>query len=270
MLFTWKLEPHYFAILFIFLYAARATITITMTMPIEGSETASPPQAASLRSDGDLEILVRGLVEQRCAEFVEQAKALGSKAKAAEKSCANLAERVALLEDQPDASLESRLESNSLEGPTTENGSFARTTESNDEDGRLTAVVGVQEDMVEEGLATRVDLIERRLKTEEKEPPDESKYSLPESTFSLLVTHHPLSIPFAFAVFSTALTISCLSLTLASSIQNSGGKENPLGIPAGVGGMVVAAQFLGERIHPFANLTHHVTNCVLCFFANEK
>jgi len=37
-------------------------------------------------------------------------------------------------------------------------------------------------------------------------------------------------------------------LTLASSIQNSGGKENPLGIPAGVGGMVVAAQFLGVTV----------------------
>lgn len=67
----------------------------------------------------------------------------------------------------------------------------------------------------------------------------------PESTFSLLITHHPLSGPFAFAVFSAGLSISCLSLTLASSIKK-GSQGNPLGMPAGVDSMVRGAQFLGE------------------------
>ena len=91
-------------------------------------------------------------------------------------------------------------------------------------------------------------LIEQRLESYEDEKDileDESEYLLSESTFSFLITHHPISIPFVFAVFSMALSISCLSLTLASSISK-GTKGNILGIPAGVDKTVRAAQFLGE------------------------
>ena len=96
----------------------------------------------------------------------------------------------------------------------------------------------------------RITLLERRLENYEEEKVlmtsnDEQKYGLSESTFSLLVTHHPFTVPFAFAVFSVALSISCLCLTLASSISK-GTKGNTLAIPAGVDGMVRAAQFLGE------------------------
>ena len=102
---------------------------------------------------------------------------------------------------------------------------------------------------IEEALDDRFALIERRLEkcegADEKVSIDDREYELAESTFSLLVTHHPLTIPFTFAVFSVALSISCLCLTLASSI-NKGTKGNTLAIPAGVDGMVRAAQFLGE------------------------
>ena len=76
---------------------------------------------------------------------------------------------------------------------------------------------------------------------------DEGEFDLADSTFSLLITQHPLSIPFIFGVCSVALSISCLSLTLASSL-NKGTRGNVLGIPAGVDGAVRAAQFLGKRI----------------------
>lgn len=104
----------------------------------------------------------------------------------------------------------------------------------------------INNDEEEGALSTRMHLIERRLDDyeEKKETFDENKYALPESTFSLLVTHHPLSVPFAFGVFSMVLSISCLSLTLASAISK-GVNGNALGIPAGVDGTVRVAQFLG-------------------------
>ena len=106
---------------------------------------------------------------------------------------------------------------------------------------------------IEEALDDRFALIERRLEKcegadEKVSIDDDREYELAESTFSLLVTHHPLTIPFTFSVFSVALSISCLCLTLASSIRK-GTKGNMLGIPAGVDGMVRAAQFLGKRAY---------------------
>ena len=103
----------------------------------------------------------------------------------------------------------------------------------------------------EQALDNRIALIEQRLETYEDEKDifdtDERDFPLADSTFSLLVTQHPLSVPFAFAVFSIALSISCLCLTLASSI-NKGTTRNKLGIPAGVDATVRAAQFLGKCI----------------------
>ena len=114
-------------------------------------------------------------------------------------------------------------------------------------------VTGIPEkniyDIEEQALDNRIALIEQRLETYEDEKDifdtDERDFPLADSTFSLLVTQHPLSIPFAFAVFSIALSISCLCLTLASSI-NQGTARNKLGIPAGVDATVRAAQFLGK------------------------
>ena len=102
---------------------------------------------------------------------------------------------------------------------------------------------------VEGPLVERIMQIEQRLDEQdgEKIALDELKYGLPESTFTFLITHGPLSVPFAFAVFSMFLSISCLSLTLASSIQQ-GSEGNRLGIPAGVTAPVRVAQFLGEQV----------------------
>jgi len=118
----------------------------------------------------------------------------------------------------------------------------------------LRSVRGIPEDDPVDAISDRVMLIERRLEAydEEKSVCDERKYLLPESTFSFLITHPPNSFPFIFAAFSMALSTSCLSLTLASSIQN-GSKWNWLGIPAGVGPEVRAAQFLGGFIIFFFN-----------------
>ena len=116
-------------------------------------------------------------------------------------------------------------------------------------------VTGIPEkniyDIEEQALDNRIALIEQRLETYEDEKDifdtDERDFPLADSTFSLLVTQHPLSVPFAFGVFSIALSISCLCLTLASSI-NQGTARNKLGIPAGVDATVRAAQFLGKYI----------------------
>jgi hypothetical protein len=120
----------------------------------------------------------------------------------------------------------------------------------------LKIVTGVPEDNnnndeKEEILSDRITLLEQQLESYAEEKDillnDERKYLLPESTFSLLVTHHPISIPFCFSVFSVTLSISCLVLTLASSISK-GTNGNRLGIPAGVDKTVRAAQFLGKLV----------------------
>lgn len=106
------------------------------------------------------------------------------------------------------------------------------------------------EEAEEEALTDRILQIEQRLDHADEEKmllsaDDERKYLLQESTFSLLITHNPFSVPFAFAVFTVALSITCLCLTLSSAIQK-GSTGNPLGIPGGVDPAVTAAQFLGK------------------------
>jgi len=138
-----------------------------------------------------------------------------------------------------------------------------RTDNSNDDNNcnnkssSLKLVTGIPEDNsscneVEEILSDRITLLEQQFESyaEEKDIQlnNERKYLLPESTFSLLVTHHPISIPFCFSVFSVTLSISCLVLTLASSISK-GMNGNRLGIPAGVDKTVRAAQFLGKLVN---------------------
>ena len=126
----------------------------------------------------------------------------------------------------------------------------------NNNNSSLKLVTGIPEENnnnneEKEILSDRITLLEQQLESyaEEKDIQlnNERKYLLPESTFSLLVTHHPISIPFCFSVFSVTLSISCLVLTLASSISK-GMNGNRLGIPAGVDKTVRAAQFLGKLI----------------------
>ena len=209
---------------------------------------------------GDIESLVRALAEQ---------------VRAADDRAENLAERVALLSianntlaNIDTATNVQRSSSNRVSFKETSARSIGQRGES-----KLQSVIGIPEDddfddndEEQAALDDRITLLERRFENyaDEKDIYDERKYALPESTFSLLVTHHPLSIPFCFAVFSVALSISCLCLTLVSSISN-GTKGNVLGIPAGVSTTVRAAQFLGTFVccgcailcAPSCALTHH-------------
>lgn len=84
-----------------------------------------------------------------------------------------------------------------------------------------------------DSVTQRMALLEQRLDDYDDEKDgqilnDEDEYNLSESTFSLLITEYPLSIPFGFAVSSVALSVICLTLTLASSIFK-GTKGNRLG-----------------------------------------
>ena len=235
-------------------------------MTIEESEPIVAPQATDTNlinsgGGGDIESLVRALAEQ---------------VRAADDRAENLAERVALLsiDNNTLANIDTatnvqRSSSNRVSFKETSARSIGQRGES-----KLQSVIGIPEDddfddndEEQAVLDDRITLLERRFENyaDEKDIYDERKYALPESTFSLLVTHHPLSIPFCFAVFSVALSISCLCLTLVSSISN-GTKGNVLGIPAGVPSTVRAAQFLGTFVgcdscaiscSPSCALTHH-------------
>ncbi len=163
-----------------------------------------------------------------------------------------LTERIALLEDKQDEAIR--------DVPLREQ-SVRFANEVNANDGRRVSISGSKKfSEIENGvgcglkddeLSERLDLIERRIEDFEDIKSDcdgdDEKYKLPESTFSLFITHHPLSVPFAFAVFTTALSTCCLGLTLAESVSN-GTQGNVLGIPGGVSDAVRAAQFFGAIV----------------------
>lgn len=207
-------------------------------------EDKSAPQDANFRpEEGDLETRVRGFL-------YDLARAAEAEKKIAVGRANELAERVALLEGRggtalADTQFESPIYDFAQKKDPSARYSF---TQADSEQGRLVTVARDSDDAIaEEGLAGRMQLVERRLddyEDDSKEILQDSSMPLLESTFSLLITQHPLSVPFAFGLFSVVLSISCLSLTLASSI-GKGEKGNPLGIPAGVGDTVRAAQFLG-------------------------
>ena len=231
-------------------------------MTIEESEPIVAPQATDTNLNnggggGDIESLVRALAEQ---------------VRAADDRAENLAERVALLsidnntlENIDTATNVQRSSSNRVSFKETSARSIGQRGES-----KLQSVIGIPEDDFDDNdeeqaaLDDRITLLERHFENyaDEKDIYDERKYALPESTFSLLVTHHPLSIPFCFAVFSVALSISCLALTLASSISN-GTKGNVLAIPAGISGTVRAAQFLGTFVCCERSCVHFMCT-ILC------
>jgi hypothetical protein len=73
---------------------------------------------------------------------------------------------------------------------------------------------------------------------------DDTKYSLPEDTYTLLMTEDMLSAPFAFAMVSVALSILCLALVLVSAISKRN-NINVLGFPEGSPAVVHIAQFTG-------------------------
>lgn len=114
------------------------------------------------------------------------------------------------------------------------------------DDNAIQTVVGVAEDKepgnyglndpfseLEARLQDRLNRIEDRLIDCEEETRGSfanNEIILPESTFSLLVTEHPISSPFMFAIFTATLSLICLGLVLADSVQN-GTEGNQIAIP---------------------------------------
>ena len=114
------------------------------------------------------------------------------------------------------------------------------------DDDAIQTVVGVAEDTefgkygvkdpfseLEARLQDRLNRIEDRLIDCEEETRGSfanNEIILPESTFSLLVTERPMSSPFMFAIFTAALSLTCLGLVLADSVQ-SGTAGNQIAIP---------------------------------------
>lgn len=181
------------------------------------------PQDASDVGPTGLEAIVQALAEQA---FAKQAR--------------DLSERVSLLEAKDEQKSDEDCGERPDDG-TAARVSFARDDE---ESGRTRALT-----VDGKNISSRIRTIENRLDAYDDEKEvlvnHENTYTLSESTFSLLVTEDPCTVPFAFAFLSVALSISCLSLTLASSIMK-GNEGNRIGIPGGVPDLVRAAQFLGE------------------------
>ena len=117
-------------------------------------------------------------------------------------------------------------------------GSFRDLDYKPQEDEAIQTVVGLAEDNNHEKeyvslIQSRLDRIEDRLIDVEEETRgsfNNQEYILPESTFSLLVTEPPLSRPFIFAVFTAALSLTCLGLVLYDSVEN-GTEINPINVP---------------------------------------
>ena len=135
----------------------------------------------------------------------------------------DLSDRVALLEEGGERNKDDVVNSNHT---STREVSFTKDMPS------VRGIVEKDPQDIGDSVTQRMALLEQRLDDYDDEKDeqlnDEDKYTLSESTFSLLITEYPLSIPFGFSVFSVALSIVCLSLTLASSISK-GTKRNRLG-----------------------------------------
>jgi hypothetical protein len=191
------------------------------------SDEMLQPQDRSSFADGssqhiDIEALVRTLADQ--------AKAADERARAADERSQTLEQRVALLEGRQQQ-----------QQPVSRQSGFNFGNDIIDKTDAPAEhmVIGVpekitmdiEEDDDDEAISNRIALIERRMDNFEdsKETLNSEEYKLPESTFSLLVTENPASAPFVFAVFSVALSILCLGLTLADAISK-GTKGNRLGI----------------------------------------
>jgi len=121
---------------------------------------------------------------------------------------------------------------------------FIQNVIANDDD-PFDAAADMYEDDVEEDLPRRGSHTTRRPGKHQLD--DNTKYELSESTFSLLVTHPPTSMPFAFAVLTIALSLTCLGLTLVSSLQK-GTTGNSLCVPGGVPTLVRISQFFGAFV----------------------
>lgn len=100
---------------------------------------------------------------------------------------------------------------------------------------------------ISDTVASRISMLES--KVDEIEGKDdmgerERDYALPDSTFTLMITEKVTSVPFAFAICATSLSVLCLSLTLVEAMSKAT-RRNKLGMPLGVSKTVTAAQFVG-------------------------
>jgi hypothetical protein len=71
-------------------------------------------------------------------------------------------------------------------------------------------------------------------------------FKLPESTFTLLITHEFLSIPFLTGLLACALALFCLTLVLIDE-ADQGTVDNPFSLPAGVTTPTRITQYVGKK-----------------------
>ncbi len=79
-------------------------------------------------------------------------------------------------------------------------------------------------------------------------------WELPESTFTLMITHKISSFPFFTALIACALALMCLILVFINELDK-GTIDNPFALPAGVTTEVRMAQFVGTTIESILNVT---------------
>ena len=107
--------------------------------------------------------------------------------------------------------------------------------------------VGVKEGNVvpsDSGGVEEIDDTKRRRRRSSSCP---NHTALEQSTFSLLLSEEVGTIPHTFALATSALSILCLVLALWSALTK-GTKNNPFGLPVGVGPQVHIAQYAGLLI----------------------
>eukprot|EP00804_Cyclotella_cryptica_P006522 CCRYP_012789-RB/>CCRYP_012789-RB protein AED:0.24 eAED:0.24 QI:253/1/1/1/0.71/0.8/15/71/708 len=72
-------------------------------------------------------------------------------------------------------------------------------------------------------------------------------FELPDSTFTFMITHKTLSVPFFTGLIACALALMCLILVFINELDK-GTIDNPFSLPAGVTTEVRVAQFVGVII----------------------
>merc|ERR1719203_1969357 len=102
----------------------------------------------------------------------------------------------------------------------------------------------------EDDLADRFLRVETRLGAVERKnsKSEGGDWALPDSTFSLLISHDLISWPSFFAVCTITVSVACLVMVLITHLGSTGMPGNPLGMPTGVSGTVRAAQFIGALV----------------------
>ena len=137
----------------------------------------------------------------------------------------NVAERLALLEDQFATAIVSR--------------NFSDEKDDNDTNDRSLSM--------HRGESALITILQSARSVKDGEDLGTNNIQLPKSTFSLLITEKKFYSPACImAVLTACLSFACLVLSLNYSFS-TGFPRNPLGLPVDVKPIVRGAQFLGER-----------------------